>query len=332
MDFLEKVKKTACCHRLFSSGDKVIVGVSGGPDSMALLNALNALKHSFNIRLYVAHLNHGLRKTARLDQKFVQRAAARLQLPFIARTVSLRKHKKGSIEELAREIRRKFLIETAQKNKAHVIALGHTQDDLAETVLMRLLRGTGLLGMRAILPKREMQGLLFVRPLIDMRRKEIIYFLNKKKVAYRTDATNKQKIFFRNKIRLELLPYLEKRYNPNIREILAKFSQTASSDYEYLEQEGKKVFRSLNQGGRHNAVRAALNINRAKKLHLSQLRMILRMAIEKIQGDTRKLTLSHIREIEDLLVNRPVHSIVQLPNKTTVLKENKYLIFYRRKP
>jgi tRNA(Ile)-lysidine synthase len=273
-------------------------------------------------------MNHGLRKDAQRDQKFVQKEAKRLQLPFTTETVFLKKKlKRGSIEEIAREIRQKSLIKAAKKNKAAVIALGHTRDDLAETVLMRLLRGTGLSGIRAILPKREMRGIVFVRPLIETKRSEVEHFLKKRGLTYRTDVTNKQKRFFRNKIRLELLPHLEKNYNKNIREILTNLCRSAAIDYEYLEREGRRLLKDLAK--KTGASCVELDYNRLLDLHLSQLRMVLRTSLEKLQGDTRRLTLAHIDEVEDLLRNRPLKSVVHLPNKITERKEYNRIVFQK---
>lgn len=330
MDALEKTKKTIQHHQLFDQGDRVLVGVSGGPDSVALLSILNELRHALGIHLVVAHFNHNLRKNAGTDQRFVENLARRLQLPFVSAQGHLRKStRKSSMEEIARESRFTFLVKAARRLKAEKIALGHTQDDLAETVLMRILRGTGLMGMRGILPKRTLYGIAFVRPLIASDKKDVLDFLKKRKIKFRVDPTNKTKKFFRNKIRQELLPLLEQRYSKNIRRILANLSATITADYDYLEQQSGRLFRKpLLKNGPSKSIR--FDLNRLGKIHPSLQRLLIRLAIENLKGDTRKLSFEHMCEIEDLIINRPAESIVHLPGQITVLKEKTQLALRHR--
>ena len=326
MDLITKVKNTVNRHHLFSPGDKVIVAVSGGPDSITLLYILHELQYALGIHLYVAHLNHGLRKSARGDQQFVKTVASDLGLQFITKTIKVKKQK-GSLEEIAREARLTFLIHLAKKYKANMIALGHTQDDLAETVLMRILRGTGLFGMRGIIIKRDFRGVMVVRPLLETTRKEIEIFIKGRKLRFCIDPTNKKKDFFRNKIRLELLPLLERKYNKNIKEVLANLAKTAAIDYECLESGREKAFKKSMQDHRKtNHFR--VNLERLKKLSQAHQRLVIRLAIEKLKGDTRRLTLAHMNEIEDLINHRPQNSIVNLPKGILVVKEKGYLLHF----
>src|SRR3989338_10902693 len=159
MDLIQKVKKTICRCKMFHAGDKVIVAVSGGGDSVFLIHALSTLRHELGINLHIAHLNHLLRKSADKDLRFVEVLAEKLNLPCTTAKMKIPKYKKkSSLEERARDIRLRFLVRTAKKYGADAIVLGHTKNDLAETVLMRILRGTGLQGMRGILPKRKIHG------------------------------------------------------------------------------------------------------------------------------------------------------------------------------
>ncbi len=217
MPIVLKIKSFIQQHHLCAKGNSVIVGVSGGSDSVGLLTILNELKHELGISLIVAHYNHQLRKDSKLDQALVQQYAEKLNLPFVTEnSKKLRKNSKGSLEDLARQERLKFFNKISLRFKTRVIALAHTQDDLAETVLMRLIRGSGLYGLRAILPKRTIQGMSVIRPLLEISKKEILAYLKIKKIPFKEDSTNRQKIYFRNLVRLELLPLLKKKYNPNI--------------------------------------------------------------------------------------------------------------------
>jgi tRNA(Ile)-lysidine synthase len=317
----EKVKKTLKSYDLLAKGDQVVVGVSGGPDSLALLYLLYAFKKEIRLKLYVAHLDHMLRKGSARDVEFVRNICARLKLPFYSTRINVKAFAdKGSLEEIARNCRLGFLFKVAKDVGAKRIALGHNLDDQAETVLMRILRGAGLYGLSGILPKRNIAGFTVIRPLIEVKRKDIEAYLKKKKLKPRRDISNSRDIYFRNKIRNRLLPLLEKGYNKNIKEVLANMAETIAFDYDYLKQ---VAWRKQKEGS------PRISLEKLQKLHPSMRRLILRSAFAGIKGDTRRLTFSHIREIEDLLLNRPQNSIVDLPGRVSVIKK-KSLIFYRR--
>lgn len=319
MDFLSQLKKHLQKSALIKKGEKIVVAVSGGPDSVALVVALNRLRHEWGLKLHLAHLNHGLRKAGNTDAAFVLRLAAKLDLPLTIKKISLARQKtSGSVEELARHYRFQFLIETARKQKADKIVLAHTRDDLAETVLMRLLRGSGMAGLRAILPRRQIYGTTFIRPLLPFSKAELLAFLKSERVGYRVDQSNRSLKFFRNKIRLKLLPLLEKDYNPNVREVLANCAETVGRDYEYLE---KSVQQRLNQWIKPQKNRVVVPLKKVQNLPVNLQRIVIRLSIERLKGNLNTITLAHMREVEDLLAHRPKGSIVHLPQKIAVTKE-----------
>jgi len=319
---MKKISETIKKYRLIQRGDKILLGVSGGPDSLALLLQLFSLKNKLGLTLHIAHIDHGLRKDSQSDALFVENLARRLNIPIsITRLDPKLKEKKGSLEEIYRQARLDFLLKIAGKIKADKIALGHNLDDQAETILMRLLRGTGLSGLSGISVKRKIKNKIFIRPLLETSRKEIEAFLEGKKVKPRIDSTNKEEIFFRNKIRHNLLPLLKKEYNQNIVEVLANLAESISYDYEYLD----RVARNNEKG---NGLR--LNLRKIKSLHPAILRLKIRQKIACIQGDTRRIGFQHIKELEDLLINRPIGSIVDLPKGISVQKTRDTLRFYKR--
>ncbi|TRZ48056.1 tRNA lysidine(34) synthetase TilS [bacterium] len=319
---LSKAMETIKKYNLIQKKDIILVAVSGGPDSLALLFKLASLRNTLGLTLHIAHLDHGLRKDSKTDALFVKQWADKLDIPIkIEKLDSKIKGIKGSSEEFLREKRLIFLIKTAKKIKANKVALGHNLDDQAETVLMRLLRGTGLCGLSGISPLRTIKGVTFIRPLLETRRREIESFLKQKKVKPRIDPTNREDLFFRNKIRHNLIPLLKRTYNQNIVELLANLAESASYDYEYLDQVAKNNLKT--DVGK-------LNIRKAKKLHLAILRLKIRQSIAYIQGDTRRISFKHIKEVEDLLNNRPEESIVDLPKGISVQKARNFLRFYRR--
>jgi tRNA(Ile)-lysidine synthase len=205
--------------------------------------------------------------------------------------------------------------------KANKIALGHNLDDQAETVLMRLLRGTGLSGLAGISLIRKIKGLTFIRPLLETSRYEIDKYLKRRQIKPRIDSTNREDLYLRNKIRHNLIPLLKSKYNHNIVEVLANLAESVSYDYEYLDQVAR---RSAKGNLRH------LNIKRILKLHPAILRLKIRQSIGCLQGNTRRIGFVHVKEIEDLLNNRPQGSIVDLPKRISVQKTRNCLRFYWR--
>ena len=322
MKLLNKARETIKRYRLIDKKDRILIAVSGGPDSVALLYLLNSLKKELNLYIHVAHLDHMLRPDSCKDKGFVERLASRLGLPVTVSRINIKElEKKGSLEENARNARFAFLFKVAKGVKANKIALGHNLDDQAETVLMRLLRGTGLYGLSGILPKRNILGFNIIRPLIEVRRKDIEYFLKRKNIKPRLDKTNLEDIYFRNKIRNKLFPLLEKEYSANIKEILSNMAQNVGYDYEYLNRVAESAMKRLG---------SKINIEKFLKLHPSIQRLVLRLNIARVKGDMRRITFQHIKEIENLISNRPLNSIVDLPKGVSIIKKKRTLSIYRR--
>ena len=312
-------------------GEKVIVGVSGGPDSTALLHILDTLRHKLGVQIQVAHINHQLRKTSRRDERFVARLCQNLQLPCTVKRVKVKlSAKKSSIEDAAREKRFACFLNLAKRKKANTIALGHTQDDLAETVLMRVLRGTGLLGLQGILPVKHRQDVTIVRPFIHFSKKEILAYLSQKKIKFCVDPTNRHTQFFRNKIRLKLFPLLEKQYQPNLREVLANLGASTATDYDYLQKQGADHLQRLGRF-KKNKKQIVLPLSGLKSLHPALQRMVIRQAIQRLKGNLNQFSLTHMREIENLVRQRPNQSKVHLPHNMTVHKKESSIVLDIRK-
>jgi len=322
---VEKVRNTVRKYHLIQKGDRIVVGVSGGADSVALLYILNNLKKELKLSLFVAHLDHMLRKDSTKDKEYVENLCQRLKIPISTAQINIKVMvKKGSLEEVARNARLGFLFKVAKDAKAKKVALGHNLDDQAETVLMRILRGTGLYGLGGILPKREIAGFQIVRPLIEVKRKEIEGFLRRKNIKPLTDISNLQDIYFRNKIRNRLLPMLEKEFSNNLKDILSRMAETIGSDYDYLSSCAKKSLKHISKP------KNRIDLKRFLRLHPSLQRLALRLMIAKLKGDLRRVTFKHIQELEELISSRPCNSIVDLPKGVSVEKKKNYLSFYKR--
>ena len=220
--FVQEMYRFISLHSMIEDGEIVLVAVSGGADSIALLYGLHTLLPHLNCHLHVVHLDHSLRDNSATDAKFVEEHALRLGLPFSGHTVELSqlmKQWKLSIETAGRRARYQFFESVCKETNATKVALGHHKDDIAETVLMNLIRGGGSSGLKGILPIRDGK---FIRPLAGFTRTEIEMFLDSENLVPRQDPTNTDQRYLRNRIRHELLPLLEQNYNPNIRTGLIK--------------------------------------------------------------------------------------------------------------
>ena len=207
---LDKVKKTIEKFNLIKDEDKVVVGVSGGPDSICLLNVLHELKYN----ICVAHINHGLRENAVIDEKFVTDFCKSINVPCFVKRVNLKENLFGmTLEEAGRKVRYDFFHEIMEKENCTKIATAHNSNDNAETVIMNIIRGSGMSGLKGIEPIRDD---VIVRPLIECTRKEIEKYCLNKNLNPRHDESNDETIYTRNKIRLELIPYIEKNINSNV--------------------------------------------------------------------------------------------------------------------
>ena len=234
MNKFEQILKAVILKQdLLRRGSRVLLGVSGGSDSVALLSALAELRTDLGFQLIVGHVNHHWHGQAGQHQKFVQDLCKDLNVDCDVahlRTAPA----KGSKEEWAREQRLDKLVALAKTMKCHCLALAHHRDDLAETVLMRIIRGAGLLGLQGMLPQRELHGFLVIRPCLDISKKMILKYLKDQKIDYQEDPTNQDRTFLRNRIRNELIPLLEQDYNAGIGQALVNLSRNAVIDYDFL--------------------------------------------------------------------------------------------------
>jgi tRNA(Ile)-lysidine synthase len=239
---LKRVRKAIADGSLVERGDHLLVAVSGGPDSVALLWMLVLLSSEYELRLTTAHLNHGLRGAeAQEEEAFVHSLCAGMGITCISNTVDIRALRKGrgkSLEEIGREERYRFLEETAQTCGAKKIATGHHRDDQAETVLIHLLRGSGLEGLKGIAPMREGR---IIRPLLYVGREEILEFLDREGLTYLVDSSNLSPLFLRNRIRHQLIPELTARYNPEIVRGLSHTAEIIRREDDYLQTVVRQV-------------------------------------------------------------------------------------------
>ncbi len=264
---LEKVREALRRWRMVNMGEKVLVAVSGGADSMALLYALFWLRKEFDLTLALAHLDHGIRQDTAEDLKVVRAAAEDLGLPLVYERVdapSYAREHKLNLEEAARRLRREFLLRASREVGAQKIALGHTRTDLVETILLHLLRGAGPRGLRGFLPMNPP----FIRPLVLVSREETRAFCESHAIPFRDDPTNYDTRLARNAIRLELLPAL-RRFNPQVEEALARAAELLGETQEVLQWTAQRLLGEL-RGER------GLDLNKLRALPLPVQALVVR--------------------------------------------------------
>lgn len=312
---IKKVLKTIKENNMFDKGDRVIVAVSGGPDSIALVHILHSLKEELQIKISVAHVNHCLRgKEANEDEDYVKRFCENYKIEFRSKRVDinkLSKLKNMSSESAGREARYGFFENLREETNANKIAIAHNANDQAETILMRIIRGTGIEGLVGIKPVRDT---VFVRPLINIMRNEIEEYCAKNNLNPRIDKTNLETIYARNKVRLELIPYIEENFNKDIIKGLNRFSNTMKIDSEYLELIGKEKYKKYCDINKEKVI-----ISKEAFLeHESIISRVIRLALHKVCGNLYDFERIHIYDVMDIQKNSTGKQL-NLPNNISVL-------------
>jgi len=309
---LRTVRQTIASHRMLAAGDSVLIAVSGGPDSVTLAHVLHTLTAEYRLRLAIAHLNHCLRgKDADRDAEFVADFARRLDVPFYIGKKDVRHFQRSarlSLEEAARKVRYKHFEEIAARHGFNKIAIGHHSNDNAELVLMNLLRGSGPLGLSGILPVRDGK---IVRPLIHLKRSNIVDYIAEKKLPFVTDASNLDQSLRRNRIRHHLIPELEKSYNPAIIDTLNRLGTIMRAEDQWFENVLSKDFNKCISLKGPDAI--SLDLGRFEGLATAAKRRIIRKAILSVKKDLRRITLLHIDAVLALIDKSPGVGCLNLP-------------------
>ncbi len=325
---LQKAEQTISRQNMFSKGDKVLTGVSGGPDSVALLHILVQLAPKWDLKIGIAHLNHCLRGSeSDRDADFVMNLAAHLNLPCYCEAIHVRNDpafRKLSLEAAARQVRYDFFDRICRQNGYHKIATGHHRDDNAELMLMFLFRGSGPLGFSGIPPVREGR---IVRPLIFTGRNELVAFLNENAIIYQVDNSNRDMRFLRNRIRHETIPYIQACCNPGIVETLNRFSKIARSEDEWLNEIIQPIYKKvLVRTDKHRVV---LAIPALTALPEAARRRVIRSAILGIKGDLLRISFSHIEAAQELAENQKYPAQLMLPDGIRIQRNKSLLTFYQ---
>ena len=291
----EKVLKTIKKYELIKSGDNIVLGISGGPDSICMLYILNSLKKDLNFNIYVAHINHMLRENAKLDEEYVKNTCEKLNIPVYIKHIQIKeiaeKEKRG-IEETGRKVRYEFFEEILRKTNSNKIATAHNLNDSIETIILNIIRGTGISGLAGIEPIRENK---FIRPLIECERKEIEEYCKLNKLEPRIDESNYENKYNRNKIRNICIPYLQKELNSNVIKNISRLSEIANEEQKYIEKNVEKSFNKICIENTENKV--ILDIKMFVKEELVIKRRLILYTINKLIGTTINIEKINIDDI-----------------------------------
>lgn len=296
-NLIKRVQNINFQNSLWKNDSKIVIGVSGGPDSVCLLDILSKLQPKYNLKLIIAHVNYGLRgKDSNKDEEFVRKLAGRYGInievfsPKVQPLKSSRLNLNKISENVLREARYDLFEKIRKQKKFDLIAVAHNLDDQVETFLMRIIRGSGLAGLSSMKYKNNK----IIRPLLGITKKEITDYLKNNKLKYRIDKTNKEILFLRNKIRNNLIPYLENNFNPNIKKTIFNSIVTISDDYSLIFSLSEKKSKKNEK----------LNVKKILKLHPALQRMAIRKILSEKKSGLKDIGSSHIEEILKVLKSK----------------------------
>ncbi|TCK87856.1 tRNA(Ile)-lysidine synthase [Natranaerovirga hydrolytica] len=320
----DKILQYIIEEKMINKEDHIVVGVSGGADSICLLHILYALKDTLNITLSAVHINHGLRKEAAIeDAAFVKALCQKFEIPcydYYYNIKEVAKKEKVSEEEAGRIIRYNRFLKVCNEKINGKIAVGHHMDDNAETILLNLIRGTGIKGLTGIQPIRGK----IIRPLLNTSRKEIMDYLSKYNIAYREDLSNYQAIYTRNKVRLNVIPYIEKNINPNFVKKIVKTANILQEDNDFIQEYAYEKYTIIKKEEANNSIK--LYLEGFLKEHIAIRKRVVQLAIKHISTE-KNIEAAHINQIIQL-AHKEVSKQINLPNSIVVKKNYSTLDFF----
>lgn len=298
---VEIVENTNEKYNLFELKDTIVVGVSGGPDSVTLLNVLYNLKEKYNLKLVVAHINHMIRKESDDEAIFVENICKEKNIPFEYKKIDVEKiasETKESTETVGRKIRYDFFSEVASKYNANKIAVAHNLDDSVETTFMNLIRGTGINGLIGIKYKNKN----IIRPLLNVSRDKILKYCEENNLNPKFDKTNYEQIYTRNKIRLDLLPNIKENYNTNLNDTILRLKEILIEEKECIDEIVDEKLKDIIVEKRNNCI--VIDRKKANLLNNAILKRIIIKVLEYINGSNQNIETTHINIILDLIKNK----------------------------
>jgi len=321
-------------QQLVKRGDTVVVGISGGADSVCLLSILSKIKDDIGISLHAAHIDHGIRgKESQADVSYVAALCELLKIPATIQYENVpayRRRYRLSLEEAARNVRYSFLTDVVHRVNASCAAVGHTQDDQIETILLHIIRGSGIAGLRGLQPRSSLfisgmrKPLTIIRPLLSISRQETEAYCRRHRLDYRFDASNEDTGFVRNRIRIELLPQLRS-YNKNVDDSLLRLSLLAADDIDFIEHQADIFWRTAAQI-KDRAVYYDTETIRDAPVTIQ--RQLFRMGLVKLLGNARDFDAGHIDSMTQM-ITKPAGKIISLPHRLALSSSYGNLILAR---
>ena len=323
----QKVLETIKKYNLIEDGDRVVVGVSGGPDSISLLNILNRFKNNkiLNFEIIAVHINHQIREEANDDEEYVKDYCEKNQIKFFAKRIDVIKYannNKMGLEEAGRKLRYEFFDEIVKKEKANKIAIAHNKNDKAETIIMNILRGSGISGLKGIEPIRDNK---YIRPIIECERKEIEEYAEINNLDPRIDKTNFENDCTRNKIRNIVLPYIQKEFNPNIIETMNRLSSVAEETDKYIQNQVMSEFDKIKIEEKNRNI--ILNLKEFNTKDVLIRKKILIYTISKLLGNSQNIEKINLEDIIKMC-EKNIGNKYLMPNKRIKILVNKGKIFF----
>ena len=319
-----KVIETIKKYGLIQAKDKIVLGVSGGPDSITMLDILRQIQEEFDFEIVVAHINHMIRKEAIQDEEYVKKYCEKNSIEFFVKRIdvmSVANNRKIGTEEAGRFVRYDFFDEVLKQTGSNKIAIAHNKNDKIETIIMHLLRGSGLSGLKGIEPIREN----VIRPLIECERKEIEKYCDENKLEPRIDKTNFENDYTRNKIRNIVIPYIEKELNPNIIETIDRLSEVVKKEDRYLEKVALDVYDKILIKQEPGQIMLELKgFNEQDEVIKSR---IILYTVKKLFGSSQGIEKIHINDIIKLCNNNIGNKYLTPNKKIKILVKDKKIFF-----
>ena len=320
----DKVIETIKKYGLIQAKDKIVLGVSGGPDSITMLDILRQIQEEFDFEIVVAHINHMIRKEAIQDEEYVKKYCEKNNIKcFVKRidVIDIANNKKIGTEEAGRLVRYDFFDEVLKQTGSNKIAIAHNKNDKVETIIMHLLRGSGLSGLKGIEPIREN----VIRPLIECERKEIEKYCDENRLEPRIDKTNFENDYTRNKIRNIVIPYIEKELNPNIIETIDRLSEVVKKEDRYLEKVALVVYDKILIKQEPGQIMLELKgFNEQDEVIKSR---IILYTVKKLFGSSQGIEKIHINDIIKLCNNNIGNKYLTPNKKIKILVKDKKIFF-----
>lgn len=327
---IEKVINTIKKYNLISDGDNLVLGVSGGPDSIAMLDILNNIRNNetcnLNFNIVVAHINHMIREEASDDEKYVKDFCEKNNIEFYSKSIDVKKlanNNKIGTEEAGRIARYDFFEEILEKTNSNKIAIAHNKNDNAETIIMNAIRGSGISGLKGIEAKRGK----YIRPLIECERCEIENYCEERNLNPRIDKTNFENEYTRNKVRNVVIPYIKQEFNPNIIDTLNRLSELVSEEEDYINRQVGKIYKDILVEEKIEDKEIILDLKKFNEQEKVIKSRLILYTITRIFGNCKGIEKVHIEDIIKLCSNN-IGNKYLTPNKNIKILIKNHKIYF----